>query len=265
LTPTSPPKNGLDPAIELNVGVEKRNGSGKLSVDPDALQSFSASLGDQIQENGKVGKTEKKDKGMEEEVEKEEKRKEKGKGKRKEKKKSSSLERTMENGGSTDGPLPESTGTAREKSNVIEEQEQGYPPTPRSTTANSRNRESTSRSLVYSQLISSPPSSLVLDIIEKAAEKERLRVTDINGPYMLTDFIADPEFLQMLLEYLTFFEWSLLAGVSRTIRVLMVQTKDVREEVLEKFLRPVGYQRWSWEEIPEPLSLSLQVSLFFSR
>ncbi|XP_006456269.1 hypothetical protein AGABI2DRAFT_195461 [Agaricus bisporus var. bisporus H97] len=75
---------------------------------------------------------------------------------------------------------------------------------------------------------------------------------------MLTDFIADPEFLQMLLEYLNFFEWSLLASVSRTIRIVMVQKRDLREEILERFLRPVGYQRWSWEESPEALSLSLQ-------
>lgn len=255
MTPTSPRKTSLDPAIELNGDVERRSRSSKVLVDPEASQSVSASLGDEVQENGRA---EKKDKGREEENGKREKRKEKGK--KKERRKASSLERTTDNGVLTDGPIPDSNGTSGD---VMEGQEQGYPPTPRSTTASSDDGESRRQSLDFLQLMSSPPSSLILDIIEKATEKERLRVTDISGPYMLTDFIADPEFFRTLLEYLNFFEWSVLAGVSKVIRVLMVQKKEVREEILERFLQPVGYQRWAWEESPEPLSLSLQVSLFF--
>lgn len=109
-----------------------------------------------------------------------------------------------------------------------------------------------------------PPSPRITVAIAKAiaaaAVREKHRANK-HGPFTLTDFISDPELLMMLLEYLTFYDWCVLASVSREIRIVMVQKREIREEILERFLKTVGYQRWSWED-SEPLSLSLQVSSF---
>ena len=104
------------------------------------------------------------------------------------------------------------------------------------------------------------PHPLIADLLSR--EKRRI---DKKGAFTLADFVSDAELLQSLLQYLTFYDWSLLASVSRAIRIVMVQKKDVREEILERYLSgTIGYQRWSWDE-PDPLSLSIQVSFFFSR
>jgi len=104
------------------------------------------------------------------------------------------------------------------------------------------------------------PHPLIADLLSR--EKRRI---DKKGAFTLADFVSDAELLQSLLQYLTFYDWSLLASVSRVIRIVMVQKKDVREEILERYLSgTIGYQRWSWDE-PDPLSLSIQVSFFFSR
>ncbi|KXN92047.1 hypothetical protein AN958_10034 [Leucoagaricus sp. SymC.cos] len=97
------------------------------------------------------------------------------------------------------------------------------------------------------------PHPLILTLLSR--EKRRINK---KGPFTLADFVSDAELLKLLLEYLSFYDWCLLASVSRVIRVVMVQKKDAREEVLERFLGgTVGYRRWAWEE-QEPLGLSLQ-------
>ncbi|KAF9448079.1 hypothetical protein P691DRAFT_670166 [Macrolepiota fuliginosa MF-IS2] len=93
-------------------------------------------------------------------------------------------------------------------------------------------------------------------MLARAAEREKHRVTK-DGPFSLADFVSDPEYLKMFLEYLSFYDWCVLASVSRVIRVVMVQKREAREEILERYLRTVGYERWMWEGV-EPLSLSLQ-------
>jgi hypothetical protein len=104
-------------------------------------------------------------------------------------------------------------------------------------------------------------------LITNLVSREKRRINK-RGSFTLADFISDAELLQSLLEYLSFYNWCVLASVSRVIRVVMVQKRDVREEILERYLWPVGYRRWIWtgahefaEE--EPLSLSLQVRIYF--
>ncbi|KAF8992159.1 hypothetical protein BDQ17DRAFT_1332458 [Cyathus striatus] len=77
------------------------------------------------------------------------------------------------------------------------------------------------------------------------------------GQFSLTQFLADPHLLSTLLSFLSFYEWLVLSSASREIRIQLVQDSPLREEVLERYLRTVGYARWVWDEA-EPISLSLQ-------
>lgn len=292
-TPASPPLpqlGKLDPAFELNLDSGKGSGIGEPLFDEedpfvrvdgvkvvagapdaakfDAAQSLPTTVmevQDQDKNKGeKVEKKDAKDKETKEDRDKRrEKRKEKERKKSKSKEPSKGKSKSKESKGSTSAPQvqvsssEDPTGGAggegqdtMETNGAIEDKNETLP-TPRSP----ENRYS--RVFEFSQLMS-PPPPLIADMVARVAEKEKLRV-NTRGPYMLTDFVSDPEFLQMLLEYLGFYDWCLLASVSRMIRIAMVQKREVREEILERFLRPVGYQRWDWEEA-EPLSLSLQVS-----
>ncbi|KAF8220840.1 hypothetical protein L208DRAFT_1416054 [Tricholoma matsutake] len=73
----------------------------------------------------------------------------------------------------------------------------------------------------------------------------------------ITGFLSDPHLLWCLLPLLSFYDWCLVLSLSRVIRYTLVQHPQLRETALERFLKPVGYTRWAWEE-PDPLSLSLQ-------
>lgn len=77
-------------------------------------------------------------------------------------------------------------------------------------------------------------------------------------PFPLLLFVADPLLLSSLLMYLSFYEWCVLSSTSIEIRAKLVKTPELREKVLERFLKTVGYSQWIWDD-PEPLSLSLQV------
>jgi hypothetical protein len=77
--------------------------------------------------------------------------------------------------------------------------------------------------------------------------------------FPLAKFASNPQLLANLLSYFSFWDWCILSSVTREIRILLVQKKELREEVLERYLRTVGYSRWAWSEEREPLSLSLQV------
>ncbi|TCD61644.1 hypothetical protein EIP91_008132 [Steccherinum ochraceum] len=75
--------------------------------------------------------------------------------------------------------------------------------------------------------------------------------------YPLARHVSDPVLLANLLCYLAYFEWCQLAAVSREIRTVVAQNRELEELVLERYLRTVGYDRWSWKQ-KEPLKLSLQ-------
>ena len=74
----------------------------------------------------------------------------------------------------------------------------------------------------------------------------------------IIDFLSDPQLLSSLLSFFTFYDWCLLSSLSKEIRKLLVQSPVLRETVLERFLKTVGYSRWIWDD-PDPLLLSLQV------
>lgn len=77
--------------------------------------------------------------------------------------------------------------------------------------------------------------------------------------YPLISHIADPVLLSNLLCYLAYFEWCQLSAVSKDVRRVVSENRELEELVLERYLRTVGYDRWSWKQL-EPLQLSLQVS-----
>ncbi|EDR00504.1 uncharacterized protein LACBIDRAFT_334125 [Laccaria bicolor S238N-H82] len=75
--------------------------------------------------------------------------------------------------------------------------------------------------------------------------------------FNLAELLSHHQVVRNLLEYTNFYEWCILSSISKEIRILLVQSPPLREEVLERFLKTVGYGRWGWDG-PEPLSLSLQ-------
>ena len=77
-------------------------------------------------------------------------------------------------------------------------------------------------------------------------------------PFPLKQLISIPTVLGNLLSYFSFYDWCVLSSVTREIRVCLVQSPALREEVFERFLKTVGYARWAWED-RDPLALSLQV------
>ncbi|KAG6864248.1 hypothetical protein C0991_011090 [Blastosporella zonata] len=77
------------------------------------------------------------------------------------------------------------------------------------------------------------------------------------GRDCLTSFLGDAKLLAMLLGFFSFYDWCMILSLSRDIRFMIVQDPMLRETVLERFLKTVGYTRWAWNEL-DPLSLSLQ-------
>ena len=67
----------------------------------------------------------------------------------------------------------------------------------------------------------------------------------------------EPALVENLLDYLSYYEWTKLCLVSKQVRDIWFVVR--RDEVLERYLRTVGYASWTWGE-PEPLLLSVQVS-----
>lgn len=285
LTPMSAQSGKLEPAFELNLDSRvDKNREPLLDEDPfakvdgvkvivaDSGSVRSAAKGDRDKEKEgvKVEKKQEREGGKDKEKDKERKEKRKGKesqkskskecskegSKRKEKKGSASAQparasndedpAAIAGGQEEDGANP--SETLEDKENA-QPQTMDIPPTPLSP------ERRKSRAPVPSQVM--PPPPLIADMIARAAAREKHRVTK-GGPFTLADFVSDPEYLKMLLEYLSFYDWCVLASVSRVIRIMMVQKKEVREEILERYLKTVGYERWRWEDA-EPLSLSLQV------
>lgn len=80
-----------------------------------------------------------------------------------------------------------------------------------------------------------------------------------SEPVTATRLLLDAQVFACLLQFLSFYEWCILLGLSKEIRLAIVRTPILREAALERFLKTVGYSRWTWDD-QEPLSLSLQVS-----
>ena len=78
--------------------------------------------------------------------------------------------------------------------------------------------------------------------------------------YPIEKHITEPAMLGQLLVYLSFNDWLALSSTCRAMRTLLYGDRELTERVLERFLRTVGYARWSFPE-NEPLALTLQVGL----
>ncbi|KII85975.1 hypothetical protein PLICRDRAFT_303923 [Plicaturopsis crispa FD-325 SS-3] len=94
------------------------------------------------------------------------------------------------------------------------------------------------------------PPPLVADVIYR---KSIIREPEF---FPLSVFLAKPPLLLELLSYMSYFDWTVLSGVSKNIRNMLSVERELREEVLERYLSTVGYQRWDFPT-GEPLSLSL--------
>jgi hypothetical protein len=80
--------------------------------------------------------------------------------------------------------------------------------------------------------------------------------------YPIKEHLAIPELLAPLVSFMTFSELLALTSVSKAIRNLLEDKRELREEVLERYLGTVGYMRWDFGKKREPLVLTLRVCLF---
>jgi hypothetical protein len=113
-----------------------------------------------------------------------------------------------------------------------------------------------------SDLAEEPPIPDIRDEEEEDDIPEILSEAEEDRVDRLTGFLSDLDLVRSLLPFLSFCDWCSVLSLSRVIRHTFVQDPQLRETVLERFLRLVGYTRWVWEE-PDPVSLSLQVRGFF--
>ncbi|GJJ07489.1 hypothetical protein Clacol_001691 [Clathrus columnatus] len=78
-----------------------------------------------------------------------------------------------------------------------------------------------------------------------------------STPYPLERHLIHPYLFHSLLKYLSYADVLALLSVSRSIRRSLTEIRDLREEVLERFLHTVGYTRWIWQG-KEQLVISLK-------
>ena len=93
---------------------------------------------------------------------------------------------------------------------------------------------------------------------------EEVNHTDINEElepyfYPFELHLLHPQLLRALLQYLSFYDWCILQEVNKSLRSQLSHVKELREEILERYLSTIGYARWAWEE-DEPLVISLRVN-----
>ncbi|KAF9531441.1 hypothetical protein CPB83DRAFT_891808 [Crepidotus variabilis] len=78
-----------------------------------------------------------------------------------------------------------------------------------------------------------------------------------RDPIPMVQLLVEAPIFSCLLDFLSFYEWCLMLALSKEIRLAIVRSPGLREAALERFLKTVGYSKWTWED-KEPLSLSLQ-------
>lgn len=117
-----------------------------------------------------------------------------------------------------------------------------------------------------------PPMSEIADMTdagdaneEQEQEQEEMEPGSTTPPgsppppkvYPLATHLAMPSLLNALLHELSFRDWNALNALNSGIRRKFEETRALREEVLEFWLRGVGYARWTSPK-RENLSLSLR-------
>ncbi|KAF8217874.1 hypothetical protein K438DRAFT_2038089 [Mycena galopus ATCC 62051] len=87
------------------------------------------------------------------------------------------------------------------------------------------------------------------DVLEKAPPPavRGIEVREIHmlGPFLLLACVTNAPLLSALLGYLSFYEWCVLAAVTK-IQMQLLGTPELREAALQLYLRTVGYARWAW-------------------
>jgi hypothetical protein len=80
--------------------------------------------------------------------------------------------------------------------------------------------------------------------------------------YPIKEHLIIPELLASLLSFMPFSDLLALTSVSKAVRNLLEDKRELREEVLERYLGTVGYMRWDFGKKREPLVLTLRVCAF---
>lgn len=84
--------------------------------------------------------------------------------------------------------------------------------------------------------------------------------------YPIVQHLSNPALLGALLSELTFSEWISIWSLTKEVRKMLEDVRELREEVLERYLGVVGYARWKWDPIvPEPLRLTLKELAMYMR
>ncbi|KAB5589610.1 Mucin 2, oligomeric mucus/gel-forming [Ceratobasidium theobromae] len=125
-------------------------------------------------------------------------------------------------------------------------------------------RERDERSPMTPALTDEAPPMDEMGDIEQGAEPEAelVSTTPPGSPplptiYPLTTHLNMPSLLSALLPHLSFRDWNALNSLNAGLRRQLEETRPLREEVLEYWLRGVGYLRWKALK-REPLLLSLR-------
>jgi hypothetical protein len=108
-----------------------------------------------------------------------------------------------------------------------------------------------------------PPMEEIADMSDGEAETMEPESTTPPGSppppkvYPLSVHLSTPSLLGVLLHELSFRDWNALNALNSGIRRDLEETRALREEVLEFWLRGVGYARWTSPK-KETLALSLR-------
>lgn len=157
----------------------------------------------------------------------------------------------------------ESLKVGSEKGSVSAVVEGVAPPTPispeehRKTKTKKKRRDSQIESILASVVDDSDSAVTAAEELDPESEPES-EPEPILPSSTIVDIISDPQLLSSLLTFFSFYDWCVLSSLSKEIRILLIQTPVLREPILERFLKTVGYSRWGWDDA-DPLSLSLQV------
>jgi hypothetical protein len=80
----------------------------------------------------------------------------------------------------------------------------------------------------------------------------------VQSFYPIERHLSQPFLLHCVLRYLSYGDLMVLLWLNRFVRRSLTEVRELREEVLERYLRTVGYVRWEFKQ-KEPLTLSLKV------
>lgn len=77
--------------------------------------------------------------------------------------------------------------------------------------------------------------------------------------YPIERHLTQPGLLRRVLQYITYADFLAMLALNRSVRHSLSDVRELCEEVLERYLRTVGYARWEFPQ-KEPLTLTLKAS-----